>query len=121
VPEGEDAAHVQMTAYLAQTARSLEPTHVPVRTHLLAGHPASGILRLANDVEADLVVMSTHGRGGLQRLWLGSVALKVVQSARTPVLLVRAQDARKPRAAESGPRVAVTRRLEKEFVAGGHS
>jgi hypothetical protein len=65
--------------------------------------------------------MATHGRGGLQRLWMGSVALKVVQSARTPVLLVRAQDARKPRAAESGPHVAVTRRLEKEFVAGGHS
>jgi nucleotide-binding universal stress UspA family protein len=57
---------------------------------VLAGHPAQGILHQADAVTADLIVMSTHGRGGLRRLWLGSVALKVVQSAQHPVLLVRA-------------------------------
>ena len=79
------------------------------------------ILDSAAETGADLIIMATHGRSGLQRFWLGSVALKVVQRARTPVLLVRAQEARTPRAAEGGPRAAVTRRVEKEFVAGGHS
>ena len=90
VPPGEDAIRAPMTEYLAHTAQDLQVSGVPVHTELLSGHPAHGILRLADDVDADLIVMSTHGRGGLQRLWLGSVALKVVQSARHPVLLVRA-------------------------------
>jgi nucleotide-binding universal stress UspA family protein len=41
---------------------------------------------------ADLIVMSTHGRGGLQRLWLGSVAIKVVRGTTLPVLLVREKE-----------------------------
>jgi nucleotide-binding universal stress UspA family protein len=40
--------------------------------------------------------MATHGRSGLQRLWLGSVAMKVVQGATLPVLLVRAREAGVP-------------------------
>jgi nucleotide-binding universal stress UspA family protein len=54
------------------------------------GHPAAGILQAGDEAAADLIVMSTHGRGGLQRLWLGSVAWKVVQHTHRPVLLVRA-------------------------------
>jgi nucleotide-binding universal stress UspA family protein len=90
VPPGEDAARAHMTAYLTQAAQGLQATGVPVHTEVLAGHPAQGILHQADAVTADLIVMSTHGRGGLRRLWLGSVALKVVQSAQHPVLLVRA-------------------------------
>ncbi len=82
--------HTQRADYLAQVAQRLQATGVQVRTHVFAGAPAPEILRMADHVEADLIVMSTHGRGGLQRLWLGSVALKVVQAARHPVLLVRA-------------------------------
>ena len=48
----------------------------------------------AADVEqADMIVMTTHGRSGLSRLWLGSVAAKVAQGAQVPVLLVRPQEA----------------------------
>jgi nucleotide-binding universal stress UspA family protein len=54
------------------------------------GRPAERILQLGDEVQADLITMSTHGRGGIQRFWLGSIALKVVQSAHQPVLLVRA-------------------------------
>jgi nucleotide-binding universal stress UspA family protein len=90
VPEGEQAAHQHMAAYLAKAAQGLQATGIPVHTHILAGPPAPAILRMADDIEADLIVMSTHGRGGLQRLWMGSVALKVVQSARRPMLLTRA-------------------------------
>ena len=111
----------RLDAYLQQQAARLINAGLTVEIQVRAGSPAQAILDTAEEAAADLIVMATHGRSGLQRLWLGSVALKVVQSARTPVLLVRAQEARKPRAAESGPRVAVTRRVEKEFVAGGHS
>ncbi len=88
--EDQAAMHAQRANYLAQVARRVETADVPVRTHIFAGEPAPEILRMADQVEADLIVMSTHGRGGLQRLWLGSVALKVVQAARHPVLVVRA-------------------------------
>ena len=52
---------------------------------------ADKILEEAEHWPADLIVMGTHGRSGVQRLLLGSVATAVVQGTRTPVMLVRAQ------------------------------
>lgn len=63
------------------------------------GEPAAEILKAAADVAADLIVMGTHGRGGLSRLALGSVAEAVLRKAPCPVLTVRA-DAR-PAAAKA--------------------
>jgi len=45
---------------------------------------------VAEHTQADLIVMGTHSRSGLQRLMLGSVALKVTQSTTRPILLIRA-------------------------------
>jgi nucleotide-binding universal stress UspA family protein len=53
------------------------------------GPGAVGILRCADETEVDLIVMASHGRGGLKRLLLGGVADKVVRAANVPVLLVR--------------------------------
>ena len=50
--------------------------------------PAGSILAHAQSLPADLIVMSTHGRGGFERLVLGSVAEKVLRKARCPVLTV---------------------------------
>jgi nucleotide-binding universal stress UspA family protein len=50
---------------------------------------AEGVLRAAQDWFADLIVMGTHGRGGMKRLLLGSVADGVVRGAICPVLTVR--------------------------------
>lgn len=47
------------------------------------------ILSTAKEVEADLIVMSTHGRTGLQRIFMGSIAENVVRHANIPVLLIR--------------------------------
>ncbi len=55
-----------------------------------AGEAASSILRFAEEKSVDLITMSTHGRSGVQRWLLGSVAEKVVRGADVPVLLVRA-------------------------------
>jgi nucleotide-binding universal stress UspA family protein len=54
-----------------------------------SGNPADAIVRLAQDRQADLIVMGTHGRTGLQHVLLGSVAEKVVRLAPCPVLTVR--------------------------------
>ncbi len=53
------------------------------------GHPADAIVRVAQERSADLIVMSTHGRTGLQHVLLGSVAEKVVRLAPCPVLTVK--------------------------------
>ena len=54
-----------------------------------SGNPADAIVRLAQERGADLIVMGTHGRTGLQHVLLGSVAEKVVRHAPCPVLTVR--------------------------------
>jgi nucleotide-binding universal stress UspA family protein len=57
------------------------------------GPPADSIVDAARFRKADLIVMSTHGRSGLGRLVVGSVAETVLRSTTTPILLVRSQEA----------------------------
>ena len=57
--------------------------------HLLSGEPADGIARFAADNDIDLIVMGTHGRTGLVRLLMGSVAEAVVRKAKCAVLTVK--------------------------------
>jgi nucleotide-binding universal stress UspA family protein len=54
------------------------------------GLPADEILRAARRSHADLIVMGTHGRTGVSRMFMGSVAERVVRESRCPVLTVRA-------------------------------
>jgi hypothetical protein len=56
---------------------------------LLVGDPASAILRVTQELPADLIVMGTHGRTGLGRLLMGSVAEQVVRKAPCPVVTVK--------------------------------
>ncbi len=60
-----------------------------VEEHVVAGSAGPAIVDAAARLDADLVVMATHGRGGLGRTLLGSVADHVVRHAGCPVLLVR--------------------------------
>jgi nucleotide-binding universal stress UspA family protein len=57
-----------------------------------SGSPAAALADYARDVGVDLVVMTTHGRGGLQRAWLGSVADQLVRSLNVPILLIRPKE-----------------------------
>lgn len=61
---------------------------VPMRTLLREGDPSSVIQEVTNAVDADLVSMGTHGRRGLPRFLIGSVAEKVIRASRVPVLTV---------------------------------
>lgn len=65
---------------------------VPVETAILEGSPSRVIAEEASPERCDLVVMGTHGRGGIDRLLLGSVTERVVRSARVPVLTVNVSD-----------------------------
>ena len=62
---------------------------------VLVGNPARRIIEAAASKNADLIVMGTHGRGGVAHLLMGSVAERVVRTAPCPVLTVRETDASK--------------------------
>jgi hypothetical protein len=63
-----------------------------VVAHFRRGSPAYGVAQLASDLDADLVVVGSHGHRGIERLFLGSVAERVARLARCPVWIVRPKD-----------------------------
>lgn len=79
------AAREQLAARHAQHVGMLPLSS----TDLLTGPTAKRLVEHAEATRADLIVMATHGRDGLGHLLLGSVAEKVVRTARCPVLTVR--------------------------------
>lgn len=97
-PRDRDAtvAHVSADLYKLATdeVAALAKKHPPLRiagvyTHVLSGSPAQEIVWLAASIGADLVVVGSHGRHGLKRLLLGSVAEHVVRNCGCPVLVER--------------------------------
>ena len=66
------------------------PSNFPYRILLRTGDPASSIIAVAEELPADLIVMPTHGRQGIARVIVGSVAERVVREAERPVLTIRA-------------------------------
>lgn len=77
------------TAYLASRAQQLHEAGVRATTTTGLGHPAEAIADLARAESDALIVMATHGYGGMRRWTLGSVADRVAHATTTPVLLVR--------------------------------
>jgi nucleotide-binding universal stress UspA family protein len=75
--------------YLDACAEPLRKEGLHVTVLVASGEPADQILEVAAIAHADLVAMATHGRSGLQRIMVGSIADKVVHRASMPVLLVR--------------------------------
>jgi nucleotide-binding universal stress UspA family protein len=79
----------QLAHYLEQLAQQLTAVGLSVRTQVVSGSAAETIVRVSAEAQADLIVMATHGRSGLRRVLLGSVADAVLRSTETPVLLYR--------------------------------
>ncbi len=78
----------QADEYLESVARRLEDDLGQVFIHVeRSPNPAEGILQVADGLGVDLVAMATHGRRGLRRALLGSVADKVLRTSTRPVLL----------------------------------
>jgi nucleotide-binding universal stress UspA family protein len=87
VVAAEDAAEVQLARLLASIRGRVPQATSVVRR----GAPWEQILEVARERGADLIVVGSHGRTGMPRLMLGSVAEKVVRLAPVPVLTVRGQ------------------------------
>jgi len=82
--------------YIEQAANTVRPQSdetgqpVEVQGKIVVGHPAEEILCCAQKNNIDLILMATHGRSGINRWVLGSVADKVLRASCVPVWLVRA-------------------------------
>lgn len=80
--------------YLAAVAARLQRKGIQnIQTSVWYGPPAGSIVEAARYHHVDLIVMSTHGRSGLGRLILGSVAQSVIHGTSVPILLIRRPEA----------------------------
>jgi nucleotide-binding universal stress UspA family protein len=75
--------------YLEGVASRLRAAGQAARVEARVGPPAETIVQLARESQAQFVALATHGRGGLARLVLGSVATRTLHQATVPLLLVR--------------------------------
>ena len=79
-----------MADNLEKTAATLRQQGITVNILVSTGNAAEEILKTADEIKADMIAMSTHGRSGLRRLAYGSVTDKVLHGADIPILVVRA-------------------------------
>jgi nucleotide-binding universal stress UspA family protein len=80
----------QANAELRALARTHVPPAVRVDLKVRLGRPAEEIVAAASEAKADVIVLSTHGRTGLDRYLIGSVAERVMRLASCPILLIPA-------------------------------
>lgn len=85
----EDATKKEAEASMQKLMDKLQKSKVKVKSLLLRGTPHDQIVKAAKNRNADMIVIGTHGRTGLSKLFMGSVAGKVVSTATCPVLTVR--------------------------------
>jgi nucleotide-binding universal stress UspA family protein len=88
--EAQVAAVQEAENYVANLAKTLQEKGIRAEAKVRYGDPAEEILDHAARDHIDLIAMATHGRTGLKRVVLGSVAENVLRSAPVPMLLVRA-------------------------------
>jgi nucleotide-binding universal stress UspA family protein len=92
-PELEQELQDEAGEYLKATAEALGTTHgLEVSYAVLDGSPAQALADHARAKRVGLIVMTTHGHTGLNRLWLGSVADRLLRWVKVPVLLLRPKD-----------------------------
>jgi nucleotide-binding universal stress UspA family protein len=106
VSESAEAPHYHMQQlYIEQTSEATkhgagryiqkpEGKAIKVESRVVVGSPAEEIVQHADKEDIGLIVMATHGRSGIRRWALGSVAAKVVKATKRPVALIRAKVAR---------------------------
>jgi nucleotide-binding universal stress UspA family protein len=83
------------TKELNELAAKVKDAPVPIKHRVVVGEAATTVLRVAEEGKHDLIIMGTHGRRGLPRLLLGSVAQKIVARAHCPVLTLHLYEAAK--------------------------
>lgn len=81
-----ERAGLEATSYVEKIGKA---AGAEVETRVLRGHPAEKIVTFAEDNNVDMIVVGSFGKGGYEKVVLGSVSEKVVRHARVPVLVVR--------------------------------
>lgn len=105
-PELHSRAREHERSYLEQIARRLtEELDQPITIAVLNGPVAPALIRYAETHHIDLAIMTTHGRGGLARAWLGSTADSLIHHSALPLLLLR------PSAEPATPRLPTLERM----------
>ncbi|WP_372910459.1 universal stress protein [Salinigranum sp.] len=87
----EQAEHERAEAAIDAAVDAL-PDDVPTERAIREGIPKTEVLAAVEEADADLVVMGTHGRTGLDHYLIGSVTERVVRNSPVPVLTVRAEE-----------------------------
>ncbi|HSK19183.1 MAG TPA: universal stress protein [Longimicrobiales bacterium] len=91
--------------YLTALLERLREDGIAAERSVITGTPADALANFARRRDMDLIVMSTHGHGGLSRYWIGSVADGLIRRSRVPVLLLR------PAEGAAGPGRSFVRRV----------
>jgi nucleotide-binding universal stress UspA family protein len=81
----------EVTAYLEDVGQRLRTSVVSVSLRVESGTVVSHILQTAEETDADLIAMASHGRGGISRVFYGSVAAGILQRVDRPLLLIRSR------------------------------
>ncbi len=87
----EESAKQEAESSMKKLMAAVEKAKVKAKSLLLRGSAHDQIVKAAKSKKADLIVIGTHGRTGLSKLFMGSVAGRVVSTATCPVLTVRAK------------------------------
>jgi universal stress protein A len=85
----EDAAKREAQTSMAKLMRRVQRSKAKAKSLLLRGSAHDQIVRAAKNKKIDMIVIGTHGRTGLSKFFMGSVAAKVVSAATCPVVTVR--------------------------------
>jgi nucleotide-binding universal stress UspA family protein len=89
---GEHEEMIRTTAakYLGVVERAAKKAGISCESvHVTSDYPEEGILKVAQKKKCDLIVMATHGQGGLRGMFIGSVTQKVLNQAKIPVMVFR--------------------------------
>ena len=93
IGEEELKEHVdEAQKYLTEVMKIAADIKIPSRSRIAYGPVASTIINIAVEEEVDLIAMASHGCGGLQGIYYGSVAAGVLQRVDRPLLIVRSQE-----------------------------
>jgi universal stress protein A len=85
----EESATREAESSMKRLMTAMEKAKVKAKSLLLRGSPHEQIVKAAKSKKADMIVIGTHGRTGLSKLFMGSVAGRVISTASCPVLTVR--------------------------------
>jgi nucleotide-binding universal stress UspA family protein len=88
----EHAQMIERTVaqYLGFVEKAAKKARVPCETvHVTSDYPEDEILKIAKKKKCDLIVMATHGHGGLRGMLIGSVTQKVLNRSEIPVMIIR--------------------------------